>query len=506
MLSSHPIKKASLGNLFKLNFEGDLGIPRNEFMSDEMPKIEDLHPKVRHWLEYCINLCQPDRVHMCDGSEEEDLALREYLRKEHMVEDLPKMKNCILATTDPRDVARVEAQTFISTENERETHPILKKGVKGKLGNWISPIDYTDEKNERFPGCMRGRTMYIIPFSMGVLGSPLAKVGIQITDSAYVVCSMRIMTRMGHDALDWIDHHGGYFVKCLHSVGQPLPMAEAPISNWPCNPEEVMILHRPYNREIVSFGSGYGGNSLLGKKCFALRIGCTIGRDEGWLAEHMLIVGVTPPNGKKHYIAAAFPSQCGKTNLAMMSAELPGYKIECVGDDIAWMKWDEKGQLRGINPENGFFGVAPGTSHKTNPNAMEVLKENTIFTNVGRTSDGGVFWEGLEDEMDLEKLENKFLWPGFGQNLRVLDWVLRRLEGEDCAVPSPIGLLPKPGSVNVEGLNPKPNMDELFSLPKDFWEAEVQELRKYFKEQVGDDFPLQMWNELDALEKRVQNM
>ncbi|CAG0917606.1 unnamed protein product [Notodromas monacha] len=587
--------KASLGNLFKLSYLDDLGIPTEEFLKDELPKVHDLHPKVRHYLEDAINLCLPAKVHLCDGSEEENKALWKFMKEAGYVVDLPKLENCILARTDPCDVARVESKTIISTVKRSEAIPEHLEGTEGKLGYWMSPNQLSDAIKERFPGCMKGRTMYIVPFSMGVLGSPLAKVGIEITDSAYVACSMRIMTRMGHDVLDWIDHHGGDFIKALHSVGQPLPMAEPPVSNWPCNPEKVMIAHIPSKREIVSFGSGYGGNSLLGKKCFALRIGSTIARDEGWMAEHMLIVGITRPNGKKHYIAAAFPSQCGKTNLAMMNASLPGYKVECVGDDIAWMKFDPDGNLKGVNPENGFFGVAPGTSHATNPNAMESLKKNSIFTNVATTSDGGVFWEGLEKEVDLSNLEvtdwlgrpwktgsktpaahpnarfaspcsqcpiidpkwedpegvkidailfggrrpagvplvlesfswqhgiflgscvsseataaaefkGKFLWPGFGENLRVLDWILRRLDGEDIGEKSAIGIIPKEGSINIAGLSPAPDMKELFHLPKDFWLDEVTEMTKYYKEQVGKDLPNEMWRELEDLKKRIETL
>ncbi|CAG0924437.1 unnamed protein product, partial [Notodromas monacha] len=323
-----------------------------------------------------------------------------------MLEKLPKYENCYLATTDPLDVARVESKTFICTPNKRDTIPTPKEGVKGLLGNWISPRDLEKAVAERFPGCMKGRTMYVIPYSMGPVGSPLAKIGIELTDSPYVVCSMRIMTRMGSAVLNHLRSKGpnAEFVKCLHSVGCPITPGTADLA-WPCNPAQTIVTHIPDKFEIISFGSGYGGNSLLGKKCFALRIGSTIAKKEGWLAEHMLILGITDPNGQKRYIAAAFPSACGKTNLAMMEPTLPGYKIECVGDDIAWMKFDSEGRLRAINPENGFFGVAPGTSASTNPNAMKAIMSNTIFTNVAKTSDGGVYWEGMEadiaDDVDI---------------------------------------------------------------------------------------------------------
>lgn len=603
-----------------------------------------LAPKVRAYVEECVKLCKPDEVYICDGSEAENNALLKMLEKKGTVERLSKYENCWLARTNPADVARVESRTFISTESTNETIPTPREGVKGTLGNWISPNNMDQAIVERFPGCMKGRTMYVIPFSMGPIGSPLSKIGIEITDSAYVVCSMKIMTRMGSRVLDVLGKND--FVKCLHSVGMPSNDSQVKIKpSWPCDPERTIILHRPAKNEIVSYGSGYGGNSLLGKKCFALRIGSTIAKKEGWLAEHMLILGITNPKGKKRYIAAAFPSACGKTNLAMMQPTLPGYKIECVGDDIAWMRFDKKGRLRAINPENGFFGVAPGTATATNPNAMKTIFKNTLFTNVARTSDGGVYWEGMEKEIsnDVEitnwhgnpwsrdsktpaahpnsrfctpanqcpiidsawenpegvpidailfggrrpqgvplvyqarnwqhgvfvgatmrseataaaehkakvimndpfamrpffgynfghylshwlsmsqiqdaKLpaifhvnwfrkgaDNKFLWPGFGENSRVLDWVLRRIEGEDIAVESPIGLLPKQGSINLNGLQENVDLQELFRLPKDFWKQEAAELRDYLDAQVGRDLPKAIIEELNNLEKNVSKI
>jgi phosphoenolpyruvate carboxykinase (GTP) len=321
-------------------------------------QINQLPPKVKNYVERHARVCQPDAVHVCDGSEAEARQLIEVMKAQGMIEPLPKYENCWLTCTDPADVARVESQTFIATPQRRDTIPIPKSGIKGQLGNWMAPDDLHKALQDRFPGCMKGRTMYVIPFSMGPVGSPLSKIGIELTDSPYVAASMRVMTRMGGSVLDVLGNDD--FVKCLHSVGVPLPSSRKIVNNWPCNPEKTIISHLPDDNEIFSFGSGYGGNSLLGKKCFALRIGSILARREGWLAEHMLILGITDPKGRKRYIAAAFPSACGKTNLAMMTPTLPGYKVECVGDDIAWMKFDSQGRLRAINPENGFFGVAPG--------------------------------------------------------------------------------------------------------------------------------------------------
>ncbi|KAF0310408.1 Phosphoenolpyruvate carboxykinase [GTP], mitochondrial [Amphibalanus amphitrite] len=373
-------------------------VPAAPIQQSSADPLAVLPAKVRQFVERAVTLCQPDRVHVCDGSEAENAALLRQMQAVGMIEPLPKYDNCWLARTDPADVARVESKTFIVTEQKREAVPIPGKGVRGTLGNWMSPEDLEEAVADRFPGCMRGRTLYVVPFSMGPVGSPLSKIGIELTDSPYVVASMRIMTRMGGKVLETLGD--GDFVKCLHSVGLPEPVTGPSGIRWPCNPAKTLIAHVPERREILSFGSGYGGNSLLGKKCFALRIGSTIARREGWLAEHMLILGITNPAGHKRYIAAAFPSACGKTNLAMLQPSLPGYKVECVGDDIAWMRFDKNGVLRAINPENGFFGVAPGTSSTTNPVAMATVASNTIFTNVARTADGGVYWEGLEKEVD----------------------------------------------------------------------------------------------------------
>ncbi|KAK8726493.1 hypothetical protein OTU49_010277 [Cherax quadricarinatus] len=605
-------------------------------------QLSNLSPKVRSFVEESARLCRPANVHICDGSERELQHLLNVMQKDGMIEHLPKYQNCWLARTDPGDVARVESKTFIVTKERSETIPTPKEGVKGLLGNWMSPEDLKNSVQERFPGCMAGRTMYVVPYSMGPVGSPLSKIGVELTDSPYVVASMRTMTRMGNKVLETLGEDD--FVKCLHSVGCPLPLKKPLVNNWPCDPARTIVTHVPDTNEIISFGSGYGGNSLLGKKCFALRIGSTIARREGWLAEHMLILGITNPQGVKRYIAAAFPSACGKTNLAMMTSSLPGYKVECVGDDIAWMKFDEEGVLRAINPENGFFGVAPGTSMQTNPVAMKTVLSNTMFTNVARTSDGGVFWEGMEKEIandvtitswlgdtnwskesgkpaahpnsrfctpagqcsiidpawedpegvpisailfggrrpqgvplvyeaydwkhgvmvgaamrseataaaeykgkvimhdpfamrpffgynfghylqhwlsmetrtekPLPKIfhvnwfrkseKGRFLWPGFGENVRVLDWILKRVDGEDVAEESAIGLLPKTSSINLSGLEENVDMDELFSIPKEFWEQEVRDIARYFDEQVGADLPNDVWEQLKKLEKRLE--
>ncbi|MBN3274925.1 PCKGC protein, partial [Polyodon spathula] len=546
-----------------------------------------------------------------------------------------------LARTDPRDVARVESKTVIVTQEQRDTVPTPTSGTS-QLGRWMSEEEFEKAKNLRFPGCMKGRTMYIIPYSMGPVGSALSKIGVQLTDSPYVVASMRVMTRMGSAVLETLESED--FVRCLHSVGCPLPLKKSLVNNWPCNPELTLVAHIPDKRQIVSFGSGYGGNSLLGKKCFALRIASRIAKEEGWLAEHMLILGITNPEGRKKYIAAAFPSACGKTNLAMMNPSLPGWKVECVGDDIAWMKFDEEGNLRAINPENGFFGVAPGTSVKTNPNAMKTIMKNTIFTNVAETSNGGVCWEGIDEPLPegvsvtswknqpwspeseepcahsnsrfctpasqcpiidpewespegvpieaiifggrrpqgvplvyeafswqhgvfigaamrseataaaehngkaimhdpfamrpffgynfgkylahwlsmehrpqakLPKFfhinwfrkdeQGRFLWPGFGENVRVLEWMFKRVDGEAEVVPSAIGYLPAEGALNVQGLG-SVNLKELFGISRDFWEQEAREIRRYFEEQVNDDLPFEIEVQLHHLEQRIQQL
>jgi phosphoenolpyruvate carboxykinase (GTP) len=600
--------------------------------------------KAQRFIAEKAELMKPRGIYICDGSDHEALEITGKLIERGSMSPLKKTDNCYIIRTDPKDVARVESKTWIVTKDKYETVTHTPPGIEPEMGHWMSPDGFGDELDGRFPGCMNGRMMYVIPFSMGPIGSPLSKIGVQLTDSNYVVLCMRVMTRVSPKV--WEVLGDGDFVRCIHSVGLPRPVLTKVVNHWPCNPDKVMIAHRPAEREIWSFGSGYGGNSLLGKKCFALRIASVIARDEGWMAEHMLLMGITvEKTGKEKFIAAAFPSACGKTNLAMLEPTIPGFKVRVVGDDIAWMRFNDKGDLVGINPEAGFFGVAPGTNHKTNPMAMEACRKNTIFTNVAETVDGLPFWEGLEDEIPDKNVEiitwlgeswkigkpgkaahpnsrftapaaqcpiihpkwedpsgvpvsailfggrrpegvplvyecfswehgiytgatvksestaaaehaaktimhdamamrpfmgynfgnylkhwlslkkpgrnmprvyhvnwfrldanKKFLWPGFGDNIRVLDWILRRCEGDETiGVPSAIGILPTKGSINVEGIPPL-NWDELFSLPKDYWVADTQENRKWLEAQVGPDLPAEVRAELDAQEKRINEL
>ncbi len=598
-------------------------------------------------MEDKINLCRPDAIHIMTGTVEEDAALKAQLVEQGVLKPLPKYDNCYLANTDPRDVARVESKTFIATPEKITTVPEPAEGVKGSLGNWIHPEDLDKKIQELFPGCMQGRTMYVIPFSMGPIGGPLSKNGVELSDSPYVAVSMRVMTRVSSTVLGCISRDNS-FIKCLHSVGVPVKEGEkSPM--WPCNPEKTIIAHLPDNQEIISFGSGYGGNSLLGKKCFALRIGSALAQRQGWLAEHMLIMGLEKPgSNKRSYVCAAFPSACGKTNLAMLQPTLPGYKVTCVGDDIAWLRFDSNGDLRAINPENGFFGVAPGTGRDSNPVAMDTIFKNTVFTNVAATDDGGVWWEGMTKEapehlidwqgndwtpdcgrkaahpnsrfcapaencpildpswedacgvkvdailfggrrpegvplvteaMDwkqgvfmgaalkseataaaehkgkcimhdpfsmrpffgynfgnylnhwlslsestkhelprnLPKMfmvnwfrkssEGGFLWPGFGENVRVLDWILRRCDGvEGITESSAVGLLPKKGSLEMTNLKEEVDWEQLFSLPKNFWEEECDELERYFSDQVGESLPTEITRQLQLLRNRVSSL
>jgi len=585
-----------------------------------------------------IKTMQPSRVHLCDGSEaENEHLLKLMVQSGTIIPVNPDIRpNSYLARSSPEDVARVEERTFICTD---------AKDDAGPLNNWEDPENMTATMTALFDGSMRGRCMYVVPYVMGPLGSPFSKIGIQLTDSPFVVANMRIMTKMGKDALDMLGDDGE-FIPCVHSVGAPLTRGQ-PDTTWPCNPDNKYIVHFPEQRRIWSYGSGYGGNAILAKKCLSLRLASYMAKEEGWLAEHMLIVGVTNPQGVKKYFAAAFPSACGKTNLAMMTPRLPGWKVECVGDDIAWIRIGADGRLYAVNPEAGFFGVAPGTSMDSNPNAMLSLQKNVLFTNVAMKSDGDVWWEGMTkevpsfltswlrtehypdsdydaahpnarftvsarqcpvldenydnpagvplsgiifggrrsqtiplvyqardwqhgvfvganmnsettaaasgkrgvlrpdpfamkpfcgynindyfahwlsfssrtDESKLPKIfhvnwfrksvAGKFLWPGFGDNARVLEWIFNRCEeetaGHPAAVDTPLGLVPTPESLNTSGLTlPADDLKELLSVDPNEIKAEVHRSRLFFKS-LGSRLPSQITQELDNMEKQVAN-
>jgi len=601
--------------------------------------INDIkHAKVKAWVEEVAKMCQPDSIYVCDGSQAEYDTLMKKMIDSGLATPLAKRPNSVLFRSLPSDVARVENRTYIASK---------KKDAAGPTNNWIDPKELKKTMTGLYTGCMKGRTMYVIPFSMGPVGSVIGKNGIEITDSEYVVCNMDIMTRVGTKVLEALGTKGE-FVPCLHSVGKPLAKGETDNGIWPCaDIDNKYISHFPEERTIWAYGSGYGGNALLGKKCFALRIASVIAQKEGWLAEHMLILKLTNPEGKVKYVTGAFPSACGKTNLAMLIPTIPGWKVETIGDDIAWMKYGKDGRLYAINPEAGFFGVAPGTSNDSNKNAMESITKNTIFTNCALTKDGDIWWEGIgydapgtvidwkgkewtqdkgnkaqepaahpnarftahaeqcpavakewddpkgvpidailfggrrpstiplvhqatswnhgvflgsivgseitaaaldlkvgsvrrdpfamlpfcgynmgdyfahwikvgkkstEDKLPKvffvnwfrKNADGKFIWPGYGENSRVLAWIFDRCDGKDNAIKTQIGWMPKDGAINVSGLNVSAeDMKTILSVDVEGWKKEIADVRANHYPKFGKKLPKELVKEMEGLESRL---